>query len=467
MMERSVHNTTSKNVALLVSALSSFLAPFMGASTNVALPAIGREFAMDAVLLGWVATSYLLAAAMFLVPLGKIADIHGRKRIFTWGILVYTLASLLCALAPSAAWFIGFRVLQGIGSALIFGTSVAILTSVFPLGERGRALGISVATTYLGLSLGPVLGGLLTGLLGWRSIFLINVPFGVLILPLVLWKLKGEWAEAKGERFDLVGSIVYGLSLVGLMVGFSRLPGSLGVWLTLAGIVGIALFVGWEMKVQSPVLNVNLFRNNTVFAFSNLAALINYSATAAVGFLLSLYLQHIKELSPQDAGLILMAQPILMAVLSPVAGRLSDRIESRTIASAGMGLTVVGLLLLTLLNEQTALGFIISSLVLLGCGFGLFSSPNTNAVMSSVDRRSYGVASAILGTMRLTGQTLSLGIATLIFAVYIGKAQITPENYPLFLTSARTAFIIFAALCVGGVFASLARGKARNARREA
>jgi len=462
MMERSVHNTTSKNVALLVSALSSFLAPFMGASTNVALPAIGRDFAMDAVLLGWVATSYLLAAAMFLVPLGKMADIHGRKRIFAWGVLVYTLASLLCALAPSAAWFIGFRGLQGIGSALIFGTSVAILTSVFPPGERGRALGITVATTYLGLSLGPVLGGFLTGLLGWRSIFLINIPFGVLILPLALWKLKGEWAEAKGERFDLAGSIVYSLSLLALMVGFSRLPGSLGVWLTLAGIVGIALFVGWEMKVESPVLNVNLFRNSTVFAFSNLAALINYSATTAVGFLLSLYLQHIKGLSPQNAGLILVAQPIVMAILSPVAGRLSDRIESRTIASTGMGLTVVGLLLLTALNEQTAIGFIVFSLILLGCGFGLFSSPNTNAVMSSVEKRSYGVASAIVGTMRLTGQTLSLGIATLIFAVYIGKAQITPENHPLFLTSARTAFIIFAALCVGGVFASLARGKVRN-----
>jgi EmrB/QacA subfamily drug resistance transporter len=465
-MEHSTHNTTSKNVALLLSALSSFLAPFMGASTNVALPAIGREFTMDAVLLGWVATSYLLAAAMFLVPLGKIADIHGRKKIFTWGILVYTLASLLCALAPSAAWLIGFRVLQGIGSALIFGTSVAILTSVFPLGERGRALGITVATTYLGLSLGPVLGGLLTGLFGWRSIFLINVPFGVLILPLALGKLKGEWAEAKGERFDLVGSIVYSLSLVALMVGFSRLPGSLGVWLTLAGVAGIALFVGWELRVESPILNVNLFKNNTVFAFSNLAALINYSATTAVGFLLSLYLQHVKGLSPQNAGLILVAQPIVMAILSPVAGRLSDRIESRTIASAGMGLTVVGLVILTLLNEQTALGFIISSLILLGCGFGLFSSPNTNAVMSSVERRSYGVASAIVGTMRLTGQTLSLGIATLIFAVYIGKAQITPENYPLFLVSARTAFIIFAALCVGGVFASLARGRARNVRRQ-
>jgi EmrB/QacA subfamily drug resistance transporter len=462
MMERSVHNTTSKNVALLVSALSSFLAPFMGASTNVALPAIGREFAMDAVLLGWVATSYLLAAAVFLVPLGKMADIHGRKRTFAWGMLVYTLASLLCALAPSAAWFIGFRGLQGIGSALIFGTSVAILTSVFPPGERGRALGITIATTYLGLSLGPVLGGFLTGLLGWRSIFLINIPFGVLILPLALWKLKGEWAEAKGERFDLVGSIVYSLSLVALMVGFSRLPASLGVWLTLAGTVGIALFVGWEMKVESPVLNVNLFRNSTVFAFSNLAALINYSATTAVGFLLSLYLQHIKGLSPQNAGLILVAQPIVMAILSPVAGRLSDRIESRAIASTGMGLTVVGLLLLTALNEQTAIGFIVFSLILLGCGFGLFSSPNTNAVMSSVDRRSYGVASAIVGTMRLTGQTLSLGIATLIFAVYIGKVQITPEYYPLFLISARTAFIIFAALCIGGVFASLARGKVRN-----
>jgi MFS family permease len=206
---------------------------------------------------------------------------------------------------------------------------------------------------------------------------------------------------------------------------------------------------------------VNLFRKNTVFAFSNLAALINYSATFAVGFLLSLYLQYIKGLAEQSAGFILVSQPVVMAVFSPFAGRLSDRIEPRLVASTGMALTAAGLFLLTFLNENTALGFIVAILVLLGLGFALFSSPNTNAVMSSVEKKFYGVASGTLGTMRLTGQMLSMGIAMLIFAVYVGEVQITAQYYPPFLSGIRAAFFIFAVLCFGGVFASLARGRAR------
>jgi EmrB/QacA subfamily drug resistance transporter len=453
---------TTKRVAAVIAALSSFLAPFMGSSVNIALPSIGHEFSMDAVLLGWVATAYSLVAAMFLIPFGKAGDIYGRKKVFTYGMAVYTLASLLCALATSGGLLIAFRVLQGIGSTMIFGTGVAILTSVFPVEERGKALGMNVAATYLGLSLGPVLGGLLTEHLGWRGIFVANVPVGLIVIALVLWKLRPEWAEAQGERLDTVGSAVYALSLAAAIYGFSRLPAPLGIGLTLAGVLGLGLFVWWEMGTESPVLNVNLFRNNAAFTFSNLAALINYCATTAVGFLLSLYLQYIKGMTPRDAGLIMVAQPVVMAVLSPIAGRLSDEIESRTIASAGMGMTAVGLLLLVFLNEQTAFGFIIFSLIVLGTGYGLFSSPNINAVMSSAERRFYGVASAVLGTMRLVGQTLSMGIITLIFALYIGQVEITPETYPLFLTSVKTVFIISVVLCVGGIFASLARGKVRQ-----
>ncbi|MGQ9625907.1 MAG: MFS transporter [Anaerolineae bacterium] len=447
-----------QTAALLIATLGSFLTPFMGSSINIALPSIGKEFSMDAILLNWVATSYILAAAMFLVPFGKLADINGRKKIFIYGMLTYTLASFLCVISTSAIFFICFRILQGIGGAMIFGTAVAILTSVFPAGERGKALGINVASTYFGLSLGPVLGGFMTQHLGWRSIFFVNVPLGLIVIALIFWKLKGEWAEAEGEKFDFIGSAIYSFSLVAIMYGFSLLPAMSGAWLILAGALGILSFIRWEIGAESPVLNVNLFKNNKVFTFSNLAALINYSATFAVGFLLSLYLQYIKVLSPRDAGLILVSQPIVMAVLSPFAGRLSDRIEPRVIASAGMALTVLGLSLLTLLNENTALEFIMASLILLGFGFALFSSPNTNAVMSSVEKRFYGVASATLGTMRLTGQMFSMGIAMLIFAIYIGKVQITPEYYPNFLTSVKTAFIIFAALCFGGIFASLARG---------
>jgi len=448
--------------ASIVAGLAAFLAPFMGASVNIALPSIGREFEADAVLLGWVATAYILAAAVFLVPFGKLADIHGRKRTFIAGIAVYTAASLLCASAVAAWSLIGFRVLQGIGAALIFGTSVAILTSVFPPGRRGKALGINTASTYLGLSLGPVLGGLLTQQFGWRSIFVLNLPLGILILVLVLAMLKGEWAEARGERFDLFGAAFYGLTLIGIMLGFSRLPQKSGFLLFAAGIVLAGAFVLRETKTENPLLKTELFRANKVFAFSNLAALINYSATFAVGFFVSLYLQYLKGMSPRSAGLVLIAQPVVMTVFSPFAGRLSDRIEPRIVASVGMAISSFGLLLLAFLGDGTKMVFVIISLAVLGFGFALFSSPNTNAVMCSVERKLYGVASATLGTMRLVGQMFSMGMAMMIFSVFIGRVQITAANQAGFLQAVRTGFIIFAALCLAGVFASLARGNRKG-----
>jgi len=450
-----------KRVVLLIAMMSSFLTPFMSSSVNIALPSIGQELSIDAVLLGWVASAYLLAAAMFLVPFGRVADIWGRKKVFTYGVSLFTLSSLLIAMSNSTLTLVAFRVVQGVGGAMVFGTGVAILTSVFPAGERGRALGINVAAVYTGLSLGPFVGGFLTQSFGWRSIFLVNVPIGLIVIVVVAWKLKDEWAGARGEKFDFLGSGVYSLALVAIMYGLSRLPVALGAWLVLAGVVGTAAFVWWETRIENPVLDVTLFGNNAVFAFSNLAALINYSATAAVGFLLSLYLQYIKGFSPQSAGLILVSQPIVQALFSPFAGRLSDRMEPRIVASLGMALTVIGLFSLTFLGPGTSLPFIVANLMLLGLGFALFSSPNTNAIMSSVERRLYGVASATLGTMRLTGQMLSMGIAMLLFALYIGRVQITPEYYALFLSSAKTAFTIFAGLCFGGVFASLARGSVR------
>ncbi|MCX6009785.1 MAG: MFS transporter [Chloroflexi bacterium] len=450
-----------RQAALLVTTVGAFLTPFMGSAIAIGLPSIGDELAMDAILLGWVATAFLLAAAMFSVPLGRLADIYGRKRIFTYGMITYTAASALSAISTSGTMLISFRVLQGIGGAMVFSTAVAILISVFPPEERGRVLGINVAAVYAGLSVGPFVGGLLTQYLGWRSIFWINVPLGLLVIALVFWKLKGEWAEAKGEKFDIVGSIIYSLMLIAIMFGFTMLPGLPGAGLILAGGLGILAFVKWETKVKSPVLDVRLFRNNTVFALSNVAALINYSATFAVGFLLSLYLQYIKGLSPQDAGLVLVAAPVMQAIFSPLAGRMSDKIEPRIVASAGMGLTVIGLIFFIFLDQTTSLWFIIAGLMILGFGFALFSSPNTNAVMSSADKRFYGVASATLSTMRQIGGMFSMGVVMLIFAMYLGRVQITPEYYAPFLNSLNTAFIIFTVICFGGIFASLARGKIR------
>ncbi len=452
---------TSKRVVLLVAAMASFLTPFMSSGVNVALPTISRELGVTAIELSWVATAYLLAAAIVSLPVGRLADLHGRKRVFTAGVIVYTISSLLAATARSGGSLIAARLVEGSGAAMIFGTGTAMLTSVFPPRERGQALGINVATVYLGLSQGPSLGGFLTESLGWRSVFLVNVPLGLLILALVTWKLTGEWAEARGESFDLAGAVIYGLGLAGLMLGLSRLPDISGIVLIVAGAAGMVLFGVWETRVASPMLNLGLFRGNRAFTFSSLAALINYCATAGVGYLLSLYLQTVKGLSPREAGLVLIAQPVMMAVFSPLAGRLSDRVEPRIVASIGMALTAVGLFTLTALSAGTKLHAIVLSLIMLGLGFALFSSPNTNAIMSSADRRFYGVASGIVGTMRLIGQTTSMGIVTLVAAVVIGRVQITAEQYPLFLRSARIDFVILACLSLLGIMASLTRGQLR------
>jgi len=434
----------------------------MGSSLNVALPSLGDEFAMSAVLLSWVPTSYLLASSVCLVPFGRLADIVGRRRIFLIGILLYTVSSLLCAVAPGAGFLIGARVLQGISAALMFGMSIAILTSVFPASERGKALGINSAAVYIGLSLGPFVGGILTQQLGWRSIFWMNVPLGLVMVALVLTKVRGEWSESRGARFDLAGSVIYSFALIALMYGFSLLPGVAGAGTIAAGILGLFLFVRMERRTESPVLAINLFLHNRVFAFSNLAAFVNYSATFAVTFLLSLYLAYIRGLTPQETGLVLVVQPVMMALFSPFAGTLSDRIEPRIVASLGMGVIVAGLAFLAFLTATTPLWAIAAALALLGFGFALFSSPNTNAVMSSVQKPVYGVAAGTLATMRMTGQTLSIGVAMLVFALVVGKVQITPEYYPQFLMSVDIAFAIFSVLCVGGVFSSLTRGNVRS-----
>ena len=450
---------TSIGAAMLIAAMSSFLTPFTSSSVNIALPSIGKKLSLDAITLGWVATAYLLAAAMFLVPFGRFSDIHGRKMVFRIGIMVDAAASLLCAVSHSGTLLITFRALQGLGGAMIFGTGVAILTSVVPLKQRGMALGINVAATYTGLSIGPLAGGYFTQAFGWPGIFFFNAFLGAVITVISLWKLKGEWADARGEKFDLTGAIIYSAALVAIMYAFSVFPSLWAIWLVLGGIAGFVIFVRWEMRQEHPVLSIGLFKNNPIFAFSNLAAMINYSATFAVSFLLSLYLQYVKGFTPGQAGLVLIAQPIMMAVFSPVAGNLSDRIQPRIVASLGMAVTTVGLIMLIFVSGDVSLIFIIASLIILGFGFAFFSSPNTNAVMGSVDRKFYGVASSMLGTMRLVGQTFSMGLALLLFALYMGSGKITPESYPLFLKSMRTAFIIMAILCFGGIFASIARGK--------
>jgi MFS family permease len=446
-----------KRSVLLVSTFSAFLTPFLGSAINLALPTIGKELHADAISMGWVVSSFILSSAIFLLPFGRLADIVGRKKIFTLGIFLFTFSTFLIIFSWNIFSLIALRILQGFSSAMIFGTSLAIISSVFKVGERGRAMGINITATYFGLSSGPVIGGLLTQYLGWRSIFAFLVPFGIISLYLIFSKIKTEWAEARGEKFDWRGSIIYGFSLASFMYGFSKLPSAFGWIFLVSGVILVSGFLLFEKIINNPVFDVRLILRNRVFAFSGIAALIHYSATSATGFFISLYLQYLKGFDARTAGLIMISQPVMMALLSPLAGKLSDKRNPGAIASVGMGLTATGLILLCFVNENTSIASIVFLLLLMGTGFGLFSSPNSNAIMSSVEKKHLGVASGVVGTMRMVGQMLSMGIAMMLLALYIGKQKINPSTYHGLMHSMKTGFIIFSMLCILGIFASLAR----------
>ncbi|MFH1981668.1 MAG: MFS transporter [Pseudomonadota bacterium] len=451
-----------KRSALIVAVVSSFLTPFMISSVNIALPAMARDLDMDAVTTSWVATAYLLTAAVCLVPAGRWADIHGRKRVFLQGIVLFTAAALISGLARSSAMMIAARCLQGAGSAMIFGTSIAILSSVYPPHERGRVLGIAVAAVYMGLSLGPFAGGVITHHVGWRWLFFAAVPAGVFVIALAVIMLRGEWAGAAGESFDIPGTLLYAVGLTALLGGMTTLPSRVGMASSTVGMVTLAWFFAWAARRPSPVLDIALFRHNRVFAFSCMAALIHYGATFAVTFLLSLYLQHIRHLTAQAAGMVLVAQPIMMALFSPMAGKLSDRVEPRYIASFGMAITAMGLVLLAGVDAATPTWGVLGTLMLMGFGFALFSSPNMNAIMGAVAPRFYGTASGMVGTMRLLGQVLSMAVATLLFSLIIGPRALTPEVYPELLRSITIALWLFAGLCTLGIGFSMFRGRLRE-----
>ena len=445
-----------QTMVLIVTTMSGFLATFMGSAINIALPLIGSEFEVSAVTLSWISLAYILAAGAVLMPVGRISDLYGRKRIFVWGMLVFALVAFGSALAPSASVLIGLRVIQGLGAALVFATGTAMVTLAYPAEARGQALGLNVAGVYLGLTLGPVIGGVIIHNLGWRALFYVVGALALINWVLPVWRLRAvEWREPKQAPFDILGSVIYALALPAFLLGFTRLPDWPGVVLIVVGAVGLAVFLWWETRAADPVLNVGLLRDNRVFAYSNAAAAINYAATFAMTFLMSLYLQYTRGLDPQTAGFILVAGTFVQTAFSPVAGRLSDRVQARWVASAGMAVCALGLLAFVFLGEETPYWYIITMLCTLGLGFAFFSSPITHTIMGSVEKRYLGVASATLGTMRLAGQNISLGIATLVLALVVGRHVIEPGDYSHLLTSVRICFAIFTVLCGLGVAASL------------
>lgn len=454
-------------IALSITSVSSFISAFSGSAFTLAAPTMAAELNINTPELSWIMTIYILATAMLQIPFGKIADNFGRKKIYLIGTIIFSSSALVLGFMNSATTIIIMRFIQGVGGALVFATGTAILTSVFPPDKKGLAFGINIGSVYLGLTVGPSLGGFLTYSLGWRSVFFSVVPFGIIVAFLVVFLLKGEWKAETKEKFDWIGSLIYVLTLFMLLYGFRSLPKYFGYGLIGASIVTLTIFILWELKIEHPILQLRLFKINRFFTFANLAAFTYYTATAATTFILSLYLQNVHELHIEFgtriayiAGLILLARPIFQAILSPIGGWVSDKIAHKNITTLGIGFGIIGLVLLTFLKADTPLLIIILSLIFGGIGFGLFSSPNANSIMSAVPRKDYGVASALVGTMRTVGQTISLGLWTLLSAVIIGDIDTQSSNYePLFLKSSQIAFIIFVIIAVLGLIISYLRGK--------
>lgn len=451
-----------KQSTLLAAVIASFMAPYLSSAVNVALPAIQEDLSATAVQLSWIAAAFVLVNAMLALPLGKAADIWGRKRMLAGGIFLLTVSSAACWLVEDPRTLIALRALQGVGSSAVAVTGMAIVTSVFPPEERGSAFGWVIAAVYTGLSAGPFVGGMLTGYFGWRSVFLSAALLGAVAFLWIVTRLRGEWADAAGQRLDVIGCLFYACGLFGITYGAAKLPGARGAFLLAGGIGVIALFVRREYRVADPLLDMRLFLENRVFAFSSLAALIHYAAVFAVTMLMSLYLQFVKGLPPQLAGMVLLAQPIVQAAFSPAAGRLSDRRDAGRVASVGMGVTALGLVMLLFTGNESSMGYVVSALVILGFGYALFSSPNSNAIMGSVSRRHYGVASSVITTMRAVGMSMSMAMATVMISVFVGEAAIGPENVPSLLQAMRACLGVSIALCLGGIAASLARGRIRG-----
>ncbi|HOK38927.1 MAG TPA: MFS transporter [Bacteroidales bacterium] len=447
---------------LLLVAVSSFLGSFLGSAVNIALPQIEKDFLLNSLQLSWIVTAFLLSTAMFLLPVGKLGDIVGIKVIFKIGLVIFSIASMLCALSFSGTQLIIFRFFQGIGAAFVSTTGPAILVSEFPPQKRGRVLGISVSAVYLGLALGPILGGVIAFYFGWKTLFYLSAAIGTVILfPAfsILQKNTKDFKTVNYNKQTFRNVILFLLGLPLLIYSTTQFPKVHGWILFLTGLTLLSFYIFLEKKSEFPAFEVKLFFKNRIYLFSNLAALINYSATFAIIFMLSLYLQKVKHLSPREAGMILVFQPVIMAIFSPITGRLSDKIQPRYLASLGMLFCSIGLLGFSFLTETSSIFFIIALLVIVGFGIALFSSPNMNTIMSSVSKQYYGQASGTAATMRVLGQIFSMSIVAIFFVVFFGKTAVNQIENEIFLRAEKFIFLILSFICIIGMILSFYRGK--------
>ncbi len=411
---------------LALTSVGAFMGPLDGSIVAVALPVMSPELHLSFSASMWVQAAYLLASATLLIPLGRLADHRGRVHFYLAGLIVFTLGSLLAALSMNGAWLIGSRVVQGAGAALLASTSAAIVTAVFPPEERGRALGINVMAVYIGLSVGPPLGGFLVDTLGWRWIFLVNLPIGLAVLAWGWLLLPRHERPGEAPRIDVAGATLLGVFLICLLVPLTFAPqwgweSARVTTLLVIAAVALVAFVLVELRVKDPVLDLDLLLHNRLFAAANLAALLNYMALYAVSILTAIFLEIVQGRSASFTGWLMLSAPVMQAVLSPVSGRLSDRIGSRVLTTSGMLLVALGMVLLGSMPDDAGIARVVLSLAVVGIGLASFSAPNSSAIMGSVRRDQLGLASAFLSTMRVTGQALSVAILGGIAASQLGR----------------------------------------------
>ena len=447
-----------KKNTILVCVITSFITTFMGSALNLSIPSLEEEFKVGAQTVGWVVTIYMLTCSALAVPFGRLADRVERRSVLRTGILIFSISSLTAVLSKKMWMLLAFRLMQGIGASMIFSTNIAILVGAFDEEHRGRVLGYSTCATYAGLSAGPVLGGVLNQNFGWRAIFIATAIVSAAAFYGAFFKLpKGEKKSgilslSSKAHLDYAGNILFVVSIVLTMYGLSSLNSLAGAPLILClGILFFIFFIRTEMKTENPVIDVNLFRKNLPFTLSNLAAMVNYGSNFALYYLMSIDLQVVKGMSSQWAGVILITNTVIMTVLSPFVGRISDRHSPFKMSAAGMALCAAALGLLSFLSEDLSLAKIIMILALSGVGFSFFSTPNTNAVMSCVEREDYGVSASILSTMRSIGHTAGMSVVSAVVGIYIGSGSLKGAGTEVLMKTFHISFFIFTLLCILGI----------------
>ena len=442
-----------KNLLLFICTVLSFFTVFAVNAVTIVIPSIAAEFHMSNIVQNWVTIIFLLVVAVLSVPAGQISAKYGLKKVTIISVVLFIIISIANVLVTSQEQFLACRLILGIALSFINVTSMAMIVNAFPPEERGKALGINITGVYVGLSLSPVIGGILNYNLGWRSVVLFGVPFLFVILALLLTRIDEEWSSFENLPLDLKGSFAYGIGMVLFMYGFTILNTQLGVILTVLGVMILLIFAWIELKQKYPVFDIRFFKNHK-FLSANFASLCAYLATYAVTTILNYHLQYIKGFDSQTAGMILLVAPLCQVILAPIAGRLSDRFVPQILAAIGMALGTLSLFLFSFLDSATSIEFLFVAMILYGIGFGLFSPPNTNVIMGSVPPKDTSVASAAVATMRTVGQAMSMGILTLVFAFVMGDVPIIQQYYPLLIQSCQITCIVCVVLCIASVFAS-------------